>query len=459
MTGNREQGAGSRGIDLGVFANSSMMNEVTNRDCYPQLSAFQPLISIPQPLLPAPCPLPPECSALPHIHLQWFSDDDAEGKTEQPTEHKLKRLREEGQVAKSQELVGAITLFLPVLLLFFVAPYMLRTCIEMFRFFFTRAIELDPTKDAIIVRVFFHYLIRLALPILLVAMIAALFSNIIQVGFVFAVKPIIPDFSKALPKFGQYFKRIFSIEGVYDFVKSLIKMLIIGGVAFVLIWSDRHKLVNLQRAGLWLGLTTVASLAFRLILINAVLLLLLSIPDVLFQRWRFREKNKMTRHEIKEEMKMYEGDPQIRNRIRSRFRELLKQNIAVAVPRADVVITNPTHYAIALEYERDSMPGPMVTAKGADEVAARIRKLAEEHGVPLVENKPVAQALYRETEVGDFIPEAYYTVVATIFRKVMDINELRRKTRTTRAAPQQTSEAMPDETTIDETAPLMEASA
>ena len=162
----------------------------------------------------------------------------------------------------------------------------------------------------------------------------------------------------------------------------------------------------------------------------------------------------MSRHEIKEEMKMYEGDPQIRNRIRSRFRDLLKQNIATAVPRADVVITNPTHFAVALEYDRDSMPGPMVTAKGADEIAARIRTLAEEHGVPTVENKPVAQALYKETEVGDYIPEAYYKVVATIFRKVMDIDELRRKMR---MPPPRSAEAAADEVMADDTEPSMEA--
>jgi len=370
-----------------------------------------------------------EKTPLPRIHLQWFSDDaEAEGRTEQPTEHKLRRLREEGQVPKSQELIGAVTLFLPALMLLFMAPSMLRTCEEMLRFFFSRATELDPTKDAIIVGVFFKYLIRLTLPILIVAVFAALFSNIVQVGFLFTTKPLTPDFTKVLPRFGQFFKRIFSIDGLFNFGKSIIKMLIIGGVAFLLIRMDINKLANLQKVATpMLGLATVASIAIRILLICAVLLLILSIPDLLFQRWRFRERNKMSRQEMKEEMKMYEGDPQIRGRIRSRFRELLKQNIAAAVPRADVVITNPTHYAVALEYQRDTMPGPMVTAKGADEMAARIRNLARDNGVPLVENKPVAQALFRETEVGDYIPEAYYSVVATIFRKVMDINELRRK--------------------------------
>ena len=366
------------------------------------------------------------CSLI--IHLQWFSDDpDAPDRTEQPTEYKLKKLREEGQVAKSQELVGAVVLFLPALMLLFLAPYMLRTCVEMVRFFFLRAVELDPTKDAIIVGVFLTYLAKLALPLLIVAMFAAFFSNVVQTGFLFATKPITPDFSKVLPRFGKFFKQIFSIDGLYNFFKSIIKMLIIGGVAFFLIRSEFHKLVNLQKASLWEGLTVVASIAVRMLIINALLLLILAVPDVIFQRWRFKERNKMTRKELKEEHKMHEGDPQIRNRIRSRFRDLLKQNVAAAVPKADVVITNPTHFAVALEYRQDSMPGPMVTAKGADEMAARIRKLAQENGVPLVENKPLARALYKETEVGEIIPEAYYMAVATILAKVMYINDMRRK--------------------------------
>jgi flagellar biosynthetic protein FlhB len=367
------------------------------------------------------------------IHLQWFSDDDpdTDGRTEQPTEHKLRRLREEGQVPKSQELVGAITLFLPALLLFFLAPYMLRTCVEMLRFFLLRVTELDPTKDAIIVGIFFTYLAKLALPILGVAVFAAIFSNVVQVGFMFATKPIIPNFSKVLPRFGQYFKRIFSVDGLFNFAKSIIKMLIIGGVAFFLIRMDINKLANLQKASIWIGLTTVAWIAIKMLIICALLLLVLSIPDLLFQRYRFRERNKMSRQEMKEESKMYEGDPQIRNRIRSRFRDLLRQNIAVAVPRADVVITNPTHYAVALEYQKDTMPGPMVVAKGADDLAARIRQIARDNNIPLVENKPLAQSLYRDTEVGHIIPEAYYMAVATILSRVMHINELRRKAKAT----------------------------
>jgi len=373
-----------------------------------------------------------EKKLLPFFDLQWFADsddEDAPGKTEQPTEHKLKRLREEGQVVKSQELVGAIGLFLPALLLLFLAPSMLRTCIEMVRFFFMRAVELDPSRDAIIVGNFFNYLIRLALPILIVAVVAAIFSNMVQLGgWLFTTKPIVPNFSKAIPKFGKYFKRIFSSEGLFNLGKSLAKIIIIGFVAFMFISSNVDKLRNLQKGDTYTGLILVASIAIRMIIVVSVLLLVLSIADYFFQRWRFRERHKMTRYEMKEEMKMYEADPQIQNRIRSRFREMLRQNIATEVPKADVIITNPTHLAVALKYdERYMKDGPVVTAMGADSMAARIREIAEHHDVPLVENKPLAWALYRETDVGDVIPEAYINTVAVIFSKVWRLNEERRK--------------------------------
>ena len=366
------------------------------------------------------------CSLI--IDLQWFADDDdTPGKTEEPTEHKLQRLREEGQVVKSQELVGALGLFLPALLLLFLAPSMLRTCVEMIRFFFTRVTELDPAKDAIIAVVFFRYLVRLATPILVVALFSAIFSNVVQIGFLFTTKPITPDFTRVLPRIGQFFRRIFSIDGLYNFGKSIVKMAIIGAVSYILIRSDLEKLLNLQKASLWLGFTTVSWIAIKMLIIASLLMLILAIPDYMFQRWRFRERNKMTRYEIKEELKTYEADPQMQSRIRSRFRDLLTQNLPAAVPKADVVVTNPTHLAVALQYDQKSMPGPMVVAIGADEMAARIRQIAQEHDVPLVENKPLAWNLYNDTKVGDIIPVKYWNMVAAILSKVWYLNEERRR--------------------------------
>jgi flagellar biosynthetic protein FlhB len=362
------------------------------------------------------------------IDLQWFADADDENRTEEPTEIKLRRLREEGQVAKSQEFVSALGLLLPALTLLFLAPSMLETCVERVRFFLLRVVELDPVNDRIVAVVFLRYLIRLTAPVLATAVVAALFSNLVQTGFIFTTKPLVPDFTKILPRFGQFFRRtLFSVDGVFNFFKSIIKMAIIGTVAWLLIRWDIEKLINLQKAGLWTGITMVASLAAKMLIISALLLLLLAIPDFMFQRWRFRERHKMSREELKEEHKMYEGDPTIRARIRRRFREILNRNLAAAVPRADVVITNPTHYAVALEYNADNMPAPMVVAKGSDETAARIRSIAGRHGVPLVENKSLARALYAQTDVGDFIPVMFYQAVIDVLVYVYRLNDERRR--------------------------------
>ncbi|MCL2179661.1 MAG: flagellar biosynthesis protein FlhB [Treponema sp.] len=363
------------------------------------------------------------------IDLQWFSDDDedAPGKTEMPSEYKLKKLREEGQVAKSQEIVGALGLLLPAMTLLFLAPSMLRTCVEMVRFFFLRVNDLDPVRDGVIVLIFLRYFARLVWPILAVAFIAAIFSNMAQLnGWLFTVKPIVPNFSKIVPKFGQYFRRIFSVEGLFNLGKSLLKIAMIGIVAFILISSDIEKILNLQKSNVYTGLILIAGIAIKMILISSVLLLVFAIADLRFQRWRFEQKHKMTRYEVKEEQKQYMQDPQIQQRIRSRFREMLRQNIAAAVPKADVVITNPTHIAVALQYDMKTMKSPMVVAMGADEMAARIRTIAQAHGIPLVENKPLARSLYEDVEVGEIIPIKYWQTVTLVYAKVWDIIEERR---------------------------------
>jgi flagellar biosynthetic protein FlhB len=364
---------------------------------------------------------------VPVIDLQWFAAED-EGRTEEPSEYKIRRAREEGRVAKSQELIGALVLLLPVMTLLFLAPSMLRTCVEMVRFFFLRAAELDPAKDGIIPAAFLSYFIRLVLPIVVTAMAAAILANLVQTGFLFTTKPLTPDFSKIVPRFGKYFQRtLFSREGFFNFFKSIVKLGIIGVVAYFIISGNIEKLANLQRASLWMGISTVASLAARMLIISALLLLLLSIPDYMFQRWQYRESLKMTKQEVKEEQRTYEGDPYVRGRLRSRMREIMTRNMIQRVPQADVVITNPTHFAVALEYHQNAMAAPQVTAKGEDEIAFRIRRVAEQHGVPLVENKPLARALYANTELGDIIPEAYWQLVAEVLSKVAAINEERRK--------------------------------
>jgi flagellar biosynthetic protein FlhB len=360
------------------------------------------------------------------LDLQWFAAED-EGRTEDATEHKIRKAREEeGRVAKSQELVSALMLLLPVLMIFVMAPSMLRTCVEMIRFFFERSMEIDPTKDRLLYRNVVNYFIRLMLPIGIVAVVTALFANIVQVGFLWTTKPLAFKVSRIIPNFAQYFsKTLFSLNGLFNLGKSVVKIIIIGAVAFLTIRGNINKLANMQTMSLWTSVTLIAGLAMRLLITAALLMLVLAIPDYLFQRYQFRESLRMTKQEVKEEYKEMEGDPQMKNRLRQRMRELLSTNLREAVPRADVVITNPTHLAIALEYN-ETLEGPRVLAKGEDEMALRIRQIAAEAAVPMMENKPLARALYPEVEVGDIVPVKYWETIAIILARVMGINERRR---------------------------------
>jgi flagellar biosynthetic protein FlhB len=353
------------------------------------------------------------------IHLQWFAAED-EGRTEEPSEYKLRKAREEGKVAKSQELVGAIGLLFPAVALAILAPYYGRTVAEMVRFYISRAAEADISRDAgPLAAAFFSYFARLAAPVAIVAVVSAIFSNMVQVGFLFTVKPITPDFTRIVPRFGQYLRRtMLSVEALFNLMKSVVKVAIIGFIAYLTIRSESEKLMTLFSAPFWDSVLLVGSLALRLVIETAVAMLALAIPDYLFQRRQFMESMKMSKEEVKEERKMQEGDPLVRSRLRERMRELLARNMAANVPKADVVITNPTHYAIALEWDRDKMVAPVVTAKGVDEVALRIKRIALENGVPTVENRPLARALYAEVEIGDAIPEKFYQAIAAVLAHV-----------------------------------------
>ena len=357
-----------------------------------------------------------------NMDLQWFAAED-EGRTFEPTEATYRRARDEGRVAKSQELVAALGLLLPAIALLLLAPWMLRTCVEMLRFFFTRVNDLDPLTDRLTALIFGNYFLRLTIPILMVSVVAGLFSNIAQVGFQVTTKPLEPDFSKILPKFGQYFGKIFSVEGIFKFLQSILKMGVIGTVAFFIIRSEFHNLVNLQTVGLWEGFSLIASMAARMLVITAILLLVLSVPDIFFQRWQFRQSLKMTREAAKEEIKQDEGDQETRRRLKHRYREMLSQNVVSAVPNADVVITNPTHYSVALQYDAQRMEAPTVVAKGEDELALRIREIAKENGVPVVAHPPLTRTLYSETEVGDQIPIRYWNVVAMVVGKFFSFDQ------------------------------------
>ena len=362
--------------------------------------------------------------ALLHVHLQWFAPED-EGKTEDPTEYRLKKEREEGRVPKSPDLVSAIGLLLSSITLAIIGPWIFYSLREMTRWFLMISIELDPVSEAgPLARAFFYHFIRLVWPIAVVAMVAGIFGNILQTGFLFTTKPLKPDFKKIVPRFGQYFKRtMFSGEALFNLAKSIFKISVIGIVAYLNIRAEMPRLIRLFSSTTWNSSVYLAGIVIRIIIEAAILMLALAVPDYIFQRRQFKKRLKMSKQEVKEERKMFEGDPMIKGRLKDRMRDIMSKNMAVNVPKADVVVTNPTHFAIAVEFDPMTMAVPTVTAKGADEMAFRIRMLAKDSGVPIIENRPLARALYAEADVGDAIPEAYYEAISRILAHVAKIDK------------------------------------
>lgn len=353
------------------------------------------------------------------LDLQWFASAESEGRTEDATEHKLSEARKEGRVAKSTEISGALVMLLPVIALVFLAPWIFNNCVTSIKYFFSRCVTAELT-DPNLAASFYYFFLKTVLPIALIAAFAGIIGNIVQTrGFLFSMKPIQPKFSKILPKFGQYLKKtIFSMEGAFNVFKSLFKVVVLFTVSYTIITSDIDKLLALMNVSLWSGICFIAKMAAKILIVSAVFFLIVAVFDYLVQRRQFMESMKMTKQEVKEEYKTMEGDPLVKSRLKQQMRNLLYQNLPKIVSEADVIITNPTHYAIAVKYDREVMQAPMVTAKGADEMAQRIKQLAKDSNVDIMENKLLARELYAKVEIGDIIPEEYLQAMALILAKV-----------------------------------------
>ena len=364
------------------------------------------------------CKLP----EFPLVHLQWFAAED-EGRTEEPTEYKIRKAREEGKVAKSPDLTASLVLLFPILAIGILGTYILDTMMDMLIFYLRLSTEVDITREGQILPAFLNYFLRLTLPVGAVAFVSAIAGNVFQIGFLFTVKPLKPDLKRIMPNIARYFKKaLFSAEALFNLAKAVLKVVVIGVIAFLNIRNQMNIIVHFSSNPLLLSVMGLAKTAFRIMVECALAMIVLSIPDYLFQRKQHRDSLKMSKHELKEERKMHEGDPYIKSRLKERMRQILNQNMIKKVPEADVVITNPTHFAVALEYKMDAMMAPMVSAKGQDNLALRIREIALDHDIPVIENKPLARALYADVDLGDFIPEKYWDAVVVILTEVYKMN-------------------------------------
>lgn len=339
-------------------------------------------------------------------------------RTESATPKRRREAREKGQVAKSTDLSPAVVMLAVVLTVNYIAPFMYDRVMSLFTETFTRIPNTNVTVDAItsLAMGWVVNFLTIMGPIFALAVITALVINYAQVGVLFTTKPLNPDFSKLNPIKGT--KRIFSSKAFAELLKSLFKLLIVGYISFVTIKANYPLLVNLADMELTEILKTVASIIYFLSIRMGMALLFLAIIDYFYQRFDFERNLRMTKQEIKDEMKQQEGDPMIKARQRQRQRQVAMQRMMQEVPKADVIITNPTHLAIALEYSQEDMTAPKVLAKGQRLIAEKIKKIAKEHGIPVVEDKPVARWLFKSAQIGSEIPVELYQAVAEILAMI-----------------------------------------
>lgn len=348
-------------------------------------------------------------------------DEDKESKTEEPSERKLQRARQEGQVAISQEIKSLLMLVTALALVATLAPWLSGQLKKHLGGLLANAhaVPLDPEGF----RMWFLHAILggiiLLSPVLVITFLAAILSGTIQYGLVFTPKKIAPKLSNISPISG--FKRIFSRNQLFEMVKSVFKIALVTVVLLALVVPQLATPEVYMAVDPVLVLENLHELLVLVLFGVVVTFSLIAAADWWWQRYRHREQLKMTKQEVKDEHKDTEGDPQIKGKIRQMRLQRSRQRMMAAVPQASVVITNPTHYAVALRYDMEDMPAPKLVAKGVDSLALRIRALAEENDVPVMENPPLARALYSAVELDQEIPPEHYKAVAEVIGYVMKL--------------------------------------
>lgn len=349
--------------------------------------------------------------------------EDLGEKTEDATPKRMQDAREEGNVAKSMDAASALLLLgVTITLWFALLPTLggMKVMMERLLSVDTAAPLIEAEQSGSLLRESLEWFVRLGLPILLIAWIIAYLAHFWQIGWLFTTKQLQPKLSKLNPITG--FQRIFGINAIVKSGIDTFKVGLVVLVAVISIWIDAEEILTLPQLDLMPALSRVGWMLFMLAVRVVVVLVILGIIDLAYQRWKHRRDLRMSKTEVKQEMKETEGDPEVRKRRMRMQQQLSMQRIGAAVPKADVIITNPEHISIAIAYDEENMNAPTVIAKGQDHLAFRIRQIALQHGIPIVERKPLARALYREVEVGQEIPPDFYQAVAEILAYVFRLS-------------------------------------
>ncbi len=347
--------------------------------------------------------------------------EESDDKSEEPTGRKLDQARDEGQVAQSQEIKIWAGLMGALVVAGMIAPGMATGLREQLLPFIEHPHDFDMDPGALgrtLTALLIQVLELTALPLVML-MAFGLISAVSQNGILFVPKHLLPKFDKINPVAGL--GRIFSVRNLVEFIKSLLK---VGAIGLVLYWAiKRHmnEFVSLAAVDIMAVLAYLQAEVVHLIIIVILMVTAMAAADWFYQRWAFTQKMRMTKQEVKDEHKQTEGDPMIKSRLRGLRMQRARQRMMTAVPKADVVVTNPTHFAVALKYDMETMSAPVLVAKGADLIAKRIRELADEHEVPIVENPPLARALFSTVEIDQEVPPEHYKAVAEVIGYVMKL--------------------------------------
>lgn len=354
-------------------------------------------------------------------NLTFFAEDGPGGeKTEPATEKKKQDARKEGQVAKSKEIGNAFGLLACFVLIKLWIGNLGTNLVNLFRLVYDDIPEYIKNYDGYvnetsISSLYFFVLLRILIllaPFFIVGYVVAFVCDVVQVKWAPTAKPLQPKFSKMNPISG--FKKIFSKTALVELLKSILKIVVIAWVCISYLKKNTEGLFLLYDVTLNSAIANVGNLLVSLGVRISVAYLVIALADYAYQRWKYNDDLKMTKQEVKDEYKQQEGDPLIKGKIRQRMREVSQRRMMQNIPKADVVITNPTHYAVAIMYDADVNEAPVVVAKGADYLAQKIKDIARENDVELVENVPLARALYNNVEVGELIPPELYQSVAEV---------------------------------------------
>lgn len=362
------------------------------------------------------------------LNLQWFAKDGPGGeKTEPATAKKLRDAREEGQVAKSKELTAAFDLMVLFLVLKIFVSFVADRFIGVFYDIYGRMPDIvndnasgmsGKTAVTILSSALIQILI-ICIPFFAFGVAITLVLSVIQVGWKVTGKPLKPKGDKFNPVNGL--KRIFSKDSLFELVKSILKISLIVYVAYTSIKGHENDLFILYEIPLMQAIMLCGSIVINAGLKISVVYLFIGLADFIYQKRKFNEDMKMTKQEVKDEYKNTEGNPEIKGRQRQRMREASQRRMMQDVPKADVVITNPTHLAIAIKYDAETARAPIVLAKGEDYLAMKIREAAKEHHIEIVENKPLARMLYANVDIGQEIPPELYQAVAEVLAMVYNL--------------------------------------